>query len=324
MDNKIRIGILGAAQIAPRAIIAPAKKNERVEIIGIAASQQERAKLYAEKHQIPLFFNNYKSLIECDEVDVVYIALANHLHYEWIIKAAENKKHIMVEKPICLSAADFKQIENAVINNGVSLLETVMVQHHPFCNKVGEIVHSRKYGKLKSVETYMHYPFKIENNYRVSKTMGGGVFWDEAVYWLQFIQTFMGLAPIFIKGESEFSGPNGIDLSYKAQMRFEDNVHSFLSCSYENPYKYDHYVEFENAKLRIRNFLRPALGYHKMAIDIQDIDGLQIDRIEFLPQNYYENQLDFFIKVISKEIENIPLEKSFERIRLMEEIYSDN
>jgi dTDP-3,4-didehydro-2,6-dideoxy-alpha-D-glucose 3-reductase len=322
MQNKLRIGILGAAQIASRSMIEPAKKIDRIEIIGVAASQPERAKQYAEKYKIPTYYKDYKTLVESDEIDVVYIALANHLHYEWIIRAAENKKHILVEKPICLKNSDFNPIENAVKNNGVSILETAMVQHHPFYKKVSEIIHSGTYGNLKSIETYMHYPFNIENNYRASLAMGGGVFWDEAVYWLQFTQACRELNPVSVRGESDFSGPNDIDLSFKAYLNFDDDVISFLSCSYELPYKYDHWVILEKAKLRIRNFLRPALGNYKLVIDIQDFDGSLIDKIEFLPQNYYENQLDFFTKVIHGEKVGIPLKESFQRIYLMEEIYS--
>ena len=71
----IRIGILGAARIAPRGIITPANALLGAEVVAIGARNLERAQDFAARHSIPLAFGSYDELVARDDVDLVYVAL---------------------------------------------------------------------------------------------------------------------------------------------------------------------------------------------------------------------------------------------------------
>ena len=81
----IRFGILGAAKIAPMALIEPAASNPSVEVVCIAARDEGRAREFAEKHQIPKVLATYQDVIDDPEIDAVYIPLPIAAHADWSI-----------------------------------------------------------------------------------------------------------------------------------------------------------------------------------------------------------------------------------------------
>ena len=325
MDKKqYNIGILGAANIARRVVIEPAKQLETVCVFGIAARDCARAEKFAHDHGIAQVFPDYNALIESDAIDAVYIPLANHVHAPWVIKVAQAKKAIFVEKPICLTVKEFDAIEAAVTENKVPLVETVMVQHHPWQEKVRDIITTQQYGALRSTKTEVSFRLRDvdQNSYRLFPEMGGGVFFDVGSYWIQFVQACIGLPPDTIEAHSDFDGPNGIDMTFEARMDFAQGVSAAFCCSFERAFEVTHWLQLENARMRIRNFFRPAFGNQAMAIDVHHLETGEREKIKFPPQNYYCNQLDFFLRVIEGKAKNIPLMQIRERVKLMEQIYT--
>ena len=139
MEQK-RIGIIGCSRIAPLSIINPVREIETLTVYGIASRDYETTKVYARENDISYHFHDYNELLNCTDIDIVYIALPPKLHTQWIRKPAARKKPILVEKPICLSSDEFLLIENECKNNDVYLLEAVMVQHHQWQAYIRKII----------------------------------------------------------------------------------------------------------------------------------------------------------------------------------------
>ncbi|KAH8887531.1 NAD(P)-binding protein [Thozetella sp. PMI_491] len=98
-DNVIKFGLLGAARIAPSAIITPAKQHPEVVVQAVAARDRKKAAEFAKKHGIPQVHDSYQALLDDPGIDAVYIPLPNGLHYEWTLKALAKGKHVLLEKP---------------------------------------------------------------------------------------------------------------------------------------------------------------------------------------------------------------------------------
>lgn len=317
----IKLGILGAAKIVPQAILDPARHIPDLDIAGLASSDPARGNDFARQYNINAF-DGYQALLDDDTVRAVYIALSNDLHAEWIVAAAKAKKHILVEKPICIGHADFSEIHKAVSENNVILHEAIMVRHHPWQSKVKEIIDSKVYGAITRVSTHFTYPLSAtrQNSYRFFPHRGGGSFFDNSPYWIQFIQYCFGTEPSGVDGSSEFNGPNGIDMNFKAGLRYPEGLVVDFFSSYEHPFEATHWIEFEHAKLKIRNFFRPSYGRQKLIINIEK-PGAE-DRIMFEPENYYFNQLKFFSDLVRGAAEPEPLQLIGERVMLTERIFN--
>nr|AAT37519.1 unknown [Prochloron didemni] len=324
MNKPLSIGILGAANIAKRAILEPAQKLKTVQVLGLASRDKIRAEKFAEDYQIETVFPSYDALIESDAIDAVYIPLANHLHAAWVIKTAQAKKPILVEKPICLTLEEFDAIEQSVEEHRVPILEAVMVQHHPWQQKLQEMIQTEIYGKVKSIETRLNVPFPEEQNvgnYRFASEQGGGAFLDLGTYWIQLVQMSLGLQPDTIEAQCELNRPDGVDLIFEARLNFPQGSFTTFYCSFEHSFEAHHWIKFEKAQIKVRNFLRPMFG-QSITLEICPVDTEEIEKFKFPAQNYYVNQLNFFSQVIAGKIENIPLIQSRDRVKLMEEIYN--
>ena len=103
----LRIGILGAARIAPSAIIYPAQATGH-KLLAVGARDKSRADQFAKQYQIQKSYGSYQEVIDDPEVDVIYNALHNGAHAPWNIKALAAGKHVLSEKPSACNAAEAK------------------------------------------------------------------------------------------------------------------------------------------------------------------------------------------------------------------------
>ncbi|KAH8890091.1 putative oxidoreductase [Thozetella sp. PMI_491] len=98
-SDALKFGILGAANIAPMALIAPAKAHAEVIIQAVAARDRKKAEAFAKKHGIPEVRDSYQEIIDDPNIDCVFIPLPNGLHFEWAVRAIRAGKHVLLEKP---------------------------------------------------------------------------------------------------------------------------------------------------------------------------------------------------------------------------------
>ncbi|KAI1736446.1 hypothetical protein F4680DRAFT_469089 [Xylaria scruposa] len=98
-SKPLSFGILGAADIAPAAIILPAKSHPDVILQTVAARDTAKATAYAQKHGIPDVAKSYQDILDDPNIDCVYIPLPNGLHYIWAQRALKAGKHVLLEKP---------------------------------------------------------------------------------------------------------------------------------------------------------------------------------------------------------------------------------
>lgn len=321
---KKNIGVLGCSKVGDASLFKAIKWVEGFEVYAVASRDLGRAQAYAEKYGVKNYYGSYEQLIDDDKVDCVYIATTNDSHGALAIRAAKAGKHIVVEKPICLSMENMSNIQEACMQHNVHLLEGIMVQHHPWQAYIKQMIENNTYGALRSVKTQISFQLDASSdNYRCKKALGGGAFWDEGPYWIQFIQYILGLQPKTYNGYSDFSGPDGCDWTFQASMAYKGGIHVDFTTSFEMPYEATHWLVFDKATVRISNFFRASMGNFKINIDIEALETGVKEKLSFEPQNYYVNQLDFFSHVLGGTMPNISLNQSTDRIRIMENIYMD-
>ena len=323
MEKKLRLGIIGCAKIVENAIINPSKYIDAVELYAIASRDPENARRFSNKYSIKVPLQSYQEILDDPNVDFVYIALPNTMHSEWAMKAAAAKKHVLVEKPLCVDAKEIGVLKDICDKNGVYLMEGLMVQHHPWQKEISKIIENKLYGTLRKIHTHISFTpkYDLAKNYRSDPEKGGGSFYDLSPYWLQFLQTIKDIKNVPYDGISLFDGPNNCDMTFKASLTFSDGLASTLETSFEKPYEATHALYFDTATLTIKDMFRSNIGQFKIALAIENHHTKKMEIKYFPPSNYYENQLLYFIEVIRDKKPNIPLEQSMERIALMGKIY---
>ena len=150
----INWGIIGLGNIAHEFSKAFAEiKNAK--LLAIASKDENKLERFRQQFNVDLKFSfkNYQDLIDCDEVDIVYIALPNSLHKQWILNAIKNKKNILVEKPATINFSEANEISDHLKKTNIFFSEAFMYRYHPQIQSVIKIIRDNKIGNLLSMES---------------------------------------------------------------------------------------------------------------------------------------------------------------------------
>ncbi|HTM76213.1 MAG TPA: Gfo/Idh/MocA family oxidoreductase, partial [Devosia sp.] len=150
-SKKIRWGIIGPGSIA-KAFQGGVAGSKHAELVAIATRNPEKPGLAADFPGARIL-KGYDALLADPGVDAVYIALPHPGHAEWAIKAAEAGKHVLVEKPIALSAFEIDAVLHAHRKAGTFAGEAFMYRLHPQTAKLGELIRSGVIGEVRMIQS---------------------------------------------------------------------------------------------------------------------------------------------------------------------------
>ena len=215
----LRIGILGAARIAPLALIKPAKGNVEVVVAAVAARDAARAQAFAAKHGIARVHEDYETLIADPDLDAIYIPLPNGLHGRWIRAALGTGKHVLCEKPFTANAAEAREIAELAAKSGRVMMEAFHYRYHPLALRVEQIIASGELGTLERVEAALCFPLPKFSDIRYNYSLAGGATMDAGCYAVDMARTFGGGTPEVVSAQAKLRDPQ-IDRAMTAELRF--------------------------------------------------------------------------------------------------------
>ncbi len=240
MNQKIRWGVLGWARIA-RLNVIPAIRRSRNGLLQAVASRSE-AKLAecATAVNPPQLHRRYEDLVRDPAVDAVYNPLPNALHKEWTIRAAEQGKHVLCEKPFALNAAEAREMIAACRANGVVFMEAFMYRYTARTRQVVEVLRSGALGEIKFIQSQFRFLLNRPGDVRRAAGLGGGSLYDVGCYPLNFI----GLVMDTVTGSAPGTGPRpesvsaqcvdvgGVDEMFSALLRYPGGVTAALHSGF--------------------------------------------------------------------------------------------
>jgi predicted dehydrogenase len=172
------------------------RKSPLVEMRAIASRSREKAAAAAQFLGIPKSYGSYEELLADREIEAVYIPLPNHMHAEWVRKAADAGKHVLCEKPFALNARDAEQAIHHAESKGVLVMEALMYRLHPQWKRAREIVAAGEIGDLHAIHTVFTYMLKDPTNIRNILEAGGGAIPDVGFYAVSSARFLMGKEPL--------------------------------------------------------------------------------------------------------------------------------
>ena len=234
----IRIGILGAARIAPTALIRPAADVPEVEVVAVAARDRTKAQKFAAKHGIARVLPGYQELIDDPDIDAVYNPLPNGLHGRWTIAAIEAGKHVLCEKPFTANADEARQVAEVAHARGAGgsisgapvVMEAFHYRYHPMTERILEILGSGELGEIRHVETWMCIPLLLPRDIRWQLDLAGGSLMDVGCYTIHQLRTFGGAEPEVLSARSKLLRP-GVDRWIRSELRFPSGATGRITAS---------------------------------------------------------------------------------------------
>ncbi|NSW89898.1 MAG: Gfo/Idh/MocA family oxidoreductase [Firmicutes bacterium] len=191
---KVRWGVIGAGGIADRRTIPGMMLAKNAELVAVMEVNMELAEKLRAKYSAKRAYDDVDKLLADPEIDAVYIASPVVYHKEQAIKAAKAKKHILIEKPVALTADEGEEVAKACKKEGVLIAVGFMMRYHAYHQKMKEIISNGKLGNVVSCRAQLTcwYP-DMPGSWRQKKnTSGGGALMDMGVHCIDLIQYVTG------------------------------------------------------------------------------------------------------------------------------------
>jgi len=236
--EKVKWGIMSTADIGAVKVIPAMQRSTLCDIQALASRSLEKAEALAAELKIPRTFGSYEELLDCKDIDAVYIPLPNHLHVPWSIKALEAGKHVLCEKPIALSAAEAqKLLEASKKHPDLKIMEAFMYRHHPQWQKAKELVDSGDIGSLKTIQSFFSYYNTDPADIRNMADIGGGGLMDIGCYTISLARFIFGAEPQKVSGLMEYDPKLEVDRITSAILDFGSGKSSFTCSTQLVPYQ---------------------------------------------------------------------------------------
>ena len=186
-------GILATGTIAAKFAATVNKMEDSQRRAACASRTKEKAEEFASRHSIPAFYGSYEEMVRDENVDAVYIATPNNMHYENCCMCLEAGKHVLCEKPFTTNEEEAEKLYELAESRGLFIMEAFWIRHLPALKKMQELIREGVIGDV--VHARSDYGFVAAGARKVRKfnsSLAGGALLDIGIYNLGFMHMVMG------------------------------------------------------------------------------------------------------------------------------------
>ncbi len=316
--KKAGIALVGLGKYSEEQLGPALLETKHCRLAGIVTGTSSKIPDWQTKYNIPdsnvYSYENFDSIKENKEIDIVYIVLPNALHAEFVIRAARAGKHVICEKPMAISVAECDKMIKACRESGKLLSIGYRLHFEPHHQQMTQLGQNRGYGRL--IELSAKHGSSTVEGWRLDKSLaGGGPLMDLGIYCIQAARYTTGMEPISITAKRGADSQPGrfknIEESLQWEMEFPDGIIARCETSYTSDMDLLH-VNATHGWFE----LSPAYGY-------SGIQGKTATGFMDLPQvNQQALQMDdFAISVLNNTPVSVPGTMGRADLVIIEAIY---
>jgi predicted dehydrogenase len=296
--NVVRFGVLGAASVAPYALIRHARRNPEAEVVAIASRDIRAAARYARKYHIPRVHRTYQDVVDDPDINAIYIPLPTALHGRWTLAGIAAGKHVLCEKPLAANATEARHIAQVAAGSGLVVAEAFHSLMHPMWQRVEHVVSSGQVGRIERIDAAFSFPLPFRGNFRRNFDLGGGALLDVGCYPVGFVCELGGLPDVISAGARLFSPE--VDRAMAAGLRFASGAQGRIVASMWSMSRPRFVVRVLGADGELRAY-NPVSPQNMNWIVIRDKQGHRwSERATRRPS--YAYQLEAFIDAVLRDI----------------------
>ncbi|MBQ8279961.1 MAG: Gfo/Idh/MocA family oxidoreductase [Roseburia sp.] len=315
----IRIGIICPSEIALRRFMPALQKAEGFAFAGIASCTAEerygvresytereqeiiendfkKAEVFIEQYGGKLY-SSYAEICESDEIDAIYVPLPPALHFRWAKYALEHGKHVFVEKPSTLYAADSRELVELAEKNGLAIHENYMFAFHKQLEEISRMITRGDIGNVRLYRVSFGFPRRAAGDFRYIKALGGGALNDCGGYTLKYADMLLGKQGKLLCATSCKDTENDVDISGAAVLANEDGVTVQVAFGMENEYKCELEAWGSTGTLRHERILTAPAGFVPTCTIKR---GQEVETITLSEDDTFLSSIQYFAKCIADE-----------------------
>lgn len=340
--NRIRIGVLGPANIALRRTIPAIIKSEKCEFAGVAvASYGERELGIAAKYKLNkddpsdisrkkaenivktyggIIYDSYMAMIKSEDVDAIYIALPPALHSTWGELALKNNKHVFMEKPFTVSMNSTGVLVELAKERNLAIAENFAFIYHKQLEEIKAIIESGRIGDIRLIRSNFGFPHRDKDDFRYNKDLGGGALLDCGCYTIKLAQMLLGTDVKIEYSRLYSSKDESVDIYGVIEAVNDKGVPAQLSFSMDQQYCCE--LEVWGSKGCISS-PRIYTAPDELSVDIRINTGVDTNVISVPAEDQFKKSVDSFADMINNPIcRNNSYEEIINQGRLLERCMS--
>jgi predicted dehydrogenase len=317
-QHKLGIALVGLGGYSSGELAPSLQETQHCYLAGIVTGSPQKAEKWKKQYEIPdkniYNYQNFDTIIDNPDIDIVYVVLPNSMHAEYTIRAAKAGKHVICEKPMAVSVDECERMITASREAGKMLSIGYRLHFDPYHLEMMRLGQKKIYGPIKKI--------KAENGmdgtsgWRLDKKLsGGGPLMDLGVYCIQGARYTTGLEPLAVTAqEGPKTNPGmfkDIEETISWQMEFPEGIKAECMCSYS---KGTNLLRAEAEKGWFE--LSPTYAY-------RGLKGRTSEGEMDLPHvNQQARQMDDFAKAIKeKRPTPVPGEMGLQDVKIIKAIY---
>jgi len=289
-------------------------------VSGHPAKAQEQANKYGINPKNIYNYENFDSIKDNPEIDVVYVVLPNSMHEEYTIRAAKAGKHVLCEKPMANTAAECERMIAACKQANRRLQIGYRLHFEPNTLACIEAVKKQEVGPLQMIDNGAGFVIGDPTQWRLKKNMaGGGCMMDIGIYALNAARYLSGLEPTEVTAMTyaDRSDPRfkEVEQHCNFQLRFPGGVLANCISSYNTGLN-----SFVAHGTKGWCSIDPGLSYTGVKFHINHGRGTQTPQLPEIDQ--FGTEMDAFAQVIVNNTESHASgEEGLKDMRIIEAIY---
>jgi predicted dehydrogenase len=272
--RKVGWAIVGLGSLAINQILPAFAKCEKSRVVALVSGHPEKARKLAARYGVDpkriYDYQNYDSIRNNPEVDVIYIVLPNGMHAEYTVRGHQAGKHVLSEKPMANTPAQCQEMIEAARKASRKLMVAYRCRYEPFNQEMIRMAREQELGPVKVILADHGFNIGDPTQWRLKKDLaGGGSMMDIGIYSLQAARYVTGEEPVEVAAMS-YTTPGDerfkeVEEATNFQLRFPSGV--LANCS--SSYGYSGQNRYRVVTTKGWFELEPATGYSGLRMRVR-------------------------------------------------------
>ena len=281
------------------------------KLTAVASRDLGRAQAFAAQYDAPHVYGSYEAILECPDLDVVYIASPHTGHFEQTLMCLNAGVAVLCEKPFAMNTPEVQEMVELARTKKVFLMEALWSRFMPTILKTRELIETGAIGKLIGVKADFGFKAPFDPQVRTfNKELGGGALLDIGIYPLFLSYVALGM-PTQIAALAVF-GPTGIDESTAMSLKYADGTFAFLDCTFMTKTPCEGFVFGEKGFIKIN-----TRWHESKSLTLELYDGTT-QRFDFdRPTHGYDYEAAHVAECLQKGLTESPVWTFDDSLNLM-------
>lgn len=317
MSDNLNWAVLGTGVIANEMAVALQKMGKT--LYAVANRTHDKAVAFAEKYEVEKVYDDIDDMFVDEKVDIIYITTPHNTHYQFMKKALENGKHILVEKSITLNSRELNEMIDLASQKHLIIAEAMTIWHMPLYKELWGIVERGELGKVQMI-TMNFGSFKEYNmqNRFFNMNLAGGAMLDIGVYALSIVRSFMSEKPDEIVSQWKPS-PTGSDEQATILLKNSKDEMATVALSMHSKQPKRAMISCEKGYIEIMEYPRASKA---VIVDAESGNTREIEAGKTENAFYYE-MMDMEAAVKNADASEMKLEYSRDVMDIMTRLRKD-